>query len=56
MGKSSVGGIWSKLTQQEMRIHAVKECTSYEGPTDVAHWAANKDVGNVANVLFYIHS
>lgn len=46
----------AKHTQQEMRIHAVEERASYEGSANVARRAANKDVGDVADVLLDIHS
>lgn len=44
------------VTQQEVRVHAVDEGASQEGPGDVAPGAADEDVRNVADVLFHIHS
>lgn len=39
-----------------MRIRAVDESASQEGTGDIARRAADEDVGNVADVLFHIHS
>lgn len=39
-----------------MRIRAVDGSASQEGTGDIARRAADEDVGNVADVLFHIHS
>lgn len=39
-----------------MRIHAVEESAPYEGAADVSCRAADKDVGDVADVLLHVYS
>lgn len=39
-----------------MGVHAVEQDASQEGSSNISRRASDKDVGDVADVLFHIHS